>query len=326
MTTKTAVLIIFLFAITTCKLRDRSSLLRERQNSSHATTKNMGITVHGFPVTTQKKDELMAALADKRPNNPDDSMIAKNGNSSTTKSNESTAYSLTEKQQTYIEKCAQLGVPTPPNWGDKNWKLVGKLDKDRIFALDSELTTTLYSYSTPTGSCAALPRVDNENKIAALGMICQGTSGNACFWDNVDPVTDEKITEPSKIQPPLLSNGWTLKENCTECHRGSNVFIVHQGTVLEKIQKQELKNKYAPIGQPGWENPEGDPNLAPNCQSCHTLPKLNNAYCEIVLLQSIRGSISAEGKQNSPTMPPKDVDRADYVNDITALEDACKKL
>ena len=63
--------------------------------------------------------------------------------------------------------------------------MVRQLQEGRIFALDPNLSTTLFSYQDPkvANTCAALPRLAGAT-IEAMGIICQAKSALAYFWDN----------------------------------------------------------------------------------------------------------------------------------------------
>ena len=235
----------------------------------------------------------------------------------------------------YMTECEKKGVPLPPPWEDPGWKKAGELPKDKIFAAPSLPTAEVWVFKTPLGICYALPRKDAKGEIQALGIICQGEeSGAACFWDNIR-ADGTKITGAATAGMKVndMQGGDVLKENCTGCHRGENVFIIHPGTPLQQTADstgankdpgdpngkptQPLKKPYKPIGQPGWGNEPSDLTLeADGCAFCHELPKLTPEYCRI-LKQSV-------GK----TMPPPDGKKTDpsFDKDIKKLKDACNKL
>lgn len=227
-----------------------------------------------------------------------------------------------KKQRDYIATCEAAGVPIPPDWGDPKWVAKGKLPKDRTFALGVEFEAQLFIFTNDKGKCAALPRGQKAGYVEALGIVCQGTNGKACFWDNVDALTqpkERKIHDPAKLKIANLAGGSVLGENCTECHRGDNAFIVHYGTTLQDELENDLDVRYQPIGQANWQNPEGPPKkeFASGCQSCHTLPKLSYSYCWTLLMPSIKP------RTGTPTMPPDGkVSDARYKE----LQAACLKL
>jgi hypothetical protein len=302
---------------------------KEAASSTNADASSSRIagTIHGSPVnsnnvvlTNVTEDQLVAYLG---------------GASGNVGGDQGTVLALQGGGDTpYMKQCRDAGVPIPPAWGDAKWEFKGTLPNDRIFALDASLRTELHIYDDPNGVCAALPRKD-QGEIFALGIICQGKNGKACFWDNVDVQTQQKIKDPAKIRPELISDATNLRENCSGCHRGDNVFIIHAGTVLDQLTNTDLdkdgkenrgvKGAYQPIGPADWNNPAGVAALAPNCQSCHALPALSGAYCSI-LTQSVLGSVGAGGVRGTPTMPPAGEDRADFEDDINALLDACEKV
>lgn len=290
-------------------------------------------TMHGSPITDQQKRQIMIAMQKIQT----DTMIAQNSNQqhqnsspSTINSNGTqpvgnsgvTGFTLAAGDTPYMLTCRQKGVPIPPPWGDAGWKYVKQLPADRIFALDPTFPTHLYTYQDDKGTCAALPRLDPvTGGIFALGMICQSKAGNACFWDNADPADQTvKFSEPKQIRPEFMADGSNLWENCTECHRGANIFVVHAGTALESIPDRDPTGPAVPIGQPDWINPAGDAKFAENCQTCHVLPKFSFGYCSNVMMPSIRGT---SGK---PTMPPAGEDRNEYLKDIEQIEATCKKI
>lgn len=279
-------------------------------------------TIHGSPVDQSQKvlqnvseEQLVAFLQGGTSSN------GSSGNSGSVIALQS-SMDLLAGETAYMKTCRANGVPIPPRWGDANWKHLGDLPNDKIFALDNRLLTRVYAAYFDQGTCAALPRIDSNGEIQALGMICQAKGGQACFWDNIDPKTKQKIKDPRYISPELVSDGSNLDENCTSCHRGDNVFIIHVGTALDLIKKRDPENPYVPVGaQSGWINPSGKADFAPKCQACHTLPKLSFNYCSTVLLPSIGGT-SAE----RPLMPPKGEDRNAYGAEFNSILRVCKKL
>ena len=87
-----------------------------------------------------------------------------------------------------------------------------------------------------------------------MGVFCQSsTTGKACFWDSKDRVTGAAIQGP--LDTPMvianLRNGDTLVENCTDCHRGENVFLVHPGTPLAFGASAVSPSWYTPNLKPG---------------------------------------------------------------------------
>ncbi len=234
---------------------------------------------------------------------------------------------------TYVDGCVQAGVPIPPPWGDPAWSNLGVLPPDRTFVASAGNTTQVWAYNDPNGKgmCFALPRIETASgDIKLLGIICQSKqTGKACFWDNVDKNTGNRIegaaTAGMKVQD--LQDATSLKENCTGCHRGDNAFIVHVGTVLEVAPpfNSDPDTRYDPFtgtsARAGWGNPpSGLPLRNTQCVQCHEMPEVTIEYCETVLKKSI-----------GTTMPPAPPPPAgqwdpDYRDDATDLSRACKAL
>ena len=183
---------------------------------------------------------------------------------------------VNQSKTPYMKTCEAQGVPLPPAWGDEGWKLIGTLDETKLFADTGR--TQLWTFSTTAGTCAALPRFRGEN-IYLLGVICASKEGKTCFFDNSDSNGDP-VAVPKGYR---LSDGRgadQLSENCTRCHRGDNPWVIVPGQPLEKLPTEY---KYFPIGGKEWTNPPGDKTVAPGCNSCHSLPKLSEEYCDIAL-------------------------------------------
>jgi hypothetical protein len=203
----------------------------------------------------------------------------------------------------YVETCRAEGVPIPPDWPDRDrWISQGPL---AFVFIGNELDAEVFAYKDPDpeirGVCYALPRKRGES-IELLGIICQSAStGKACFWDNRTtdniPITGPDIT----LDIDTIGNGMTLAENCTECHRGDNVFNIHPGTALDlsragapggpyetDINPSGAPVRYTPIGQSHWINPEPVTLARPSagqrsCTVCHSLPQASGPYCSSVL-------------------------------------------
>jgi hypothetical protein len=230
----------------------------------------------------------------------------------------------------YMNKCATAGVPLPPKWGDPAWVKKGNLSQ--VFA--SKLPTTeVWVAQSPNGVCYALPRIDSGGTIQLLGQICQNPkTGRTCFWDNKDP-SDGKtgLAVTPGLGPEKMAGGDKLEENCTECHRGDNAFIVHPGTALEFSGQNPCSGggskptdvatgaKYTPMGAPKFQNPPDDAldKKLKACNQCHSIPKLSKSYCGTVL----------EGMIRSKEMPPGgDQSDPDTADDIKTLRAECAKL
>ena len=211
----------------------------------------------------------------------------------------------------YSVKCKQEGVPLPPPFTSGDWKRVGRLPANRIFAsklprADVLVYKPVDSSKKPLGLCVALPRGDEAGSVELLGVICQSkATGKACFWDNVDRTAVPKaplarVTGASlkEVDIDRFQDGALLGENCTNCHRGDNVFVIHEDTFMAKAPMDTTARDpdatpYTPIGQTGtWVNPR-HANPPSNCTNCHSLPEFSRPYCTTVLMKSL-----------GETMPP----------------------
>lgn len=323
---------------TGCKLSWPGSTLQSTPPAASVTTP--AEMIHGQFVSVAQKQEILLALGGVTENNSDplgtsiQTGIALQSGSA----------------DTYVDRCRAAGVPIPPPWGDPKWSIVNQLTSGRIFALDPSLTTTLYSYQDPAvkGTCAALPRLD-DTRIVALGIICQSLSGQACFWDNKERAvsTDSEgvrfqqtVSDPARIRSELMANADNLIENCSGCHRGTNVFILHH-EALQDLPNSESIDTYVPVsGQTTWANSTLDPDSIQQCGACHDdsnrLGKLDPTYCGTVMMpsiQSTRWELDAANKWQivdlhngaQPPMPPTGYDPADYAADIAYIKQQCNQ-
>jgi hypothetical protein len=208
----------------------------------------------------------------------------------------------------YVETCRTQGVPIPPDWPDPRWVSQGPL---AFVFISAGLDAEVFAFKDPSvaGVCYALPR-RNGASIQLLGIICQSdTTGKACFWDN-RTVEDVPIAGPDvQLDIDTIGNGFTLGENCTQCHRGDNVFNIHPGTALQ-LQRAGAPGgpydtspavRYTPIGQAAWSNP-GPLTLTPppagqlSCLTCHGLPQTAGSfYCSSVLEPAARNTMPPFG-------------------------------
>jgi hypothetical protein len=259
-----------------------------------------------------------------------------------------------DSRMEYHELCKRSGVPIPPDWDTAagEWKNNGVLSPDFVGA--DALTSTVWYYESdgstqPRGLCIALPRADDTGKIRLLGVICQGNEmNNACFWDNArkfdegEPV--EMLSEGFNAGPDLDGAG---QGTCTDCHRGENAFIIHDGSALDidatlhrivRTKSLLLPSDWVtPLVNDGW--PKNDlpsegllddiflPVGEADCLDCHTkngpggrFPVFTPAYCASVMWPALRS--------DTPTMPP-----ASYLKDkrapeahLRAISDACRPL
>lgn len=129
----------------------------------------------------------------------------------------------------YMRQCAAAGVPIPPDFALSGtvWRRQGDLAAPLIV---SGSRAQVYVWASPAlrGGCVALPRGTGAPGTGDLaGIICQGAdSGRACFWDSkrrgsgeIIPWRDETMVVRELMDANQLPN-------CTNCHRGNNVFIV----------------------------------------------------------------------------------------------------
>lgn len=205
--------------------------------------------------------------------------------------------------KSYIEECAANAVPIPPNWPDQRWVSRGILPPEFTFAsFPGTVSSEVFTYEEPTqkGICYALPRRDDKGSIEAMGIICQSQdTGKACFWDNIDAATGDRITGAGPtMEIAKLKNGFGLEENCTECHRGGNAYMIHPKTPLGALKNRNPKVRYSPIGQSTWSNP---PALAERdsgpCTECHEIAAPNPSYCSFLK----RASEKTMPKPESPS-------------------------
>jgi hypothetical protein len=206
----------------------------------------------------------------------------------------------------YAQQCKKEGVPIPPSFKGNDWKRIGRLPKGRVFASSDKPRAEVMVYKPmaggkPTGVCVALPRGPEDGSVELMGVICQSKkSGKACFWDNWDRTasapTQMKGASYKDMDIDRFQDGSMLKENCTNCHRGDNVYVIHADTLLAKSPLDSAARspdvRYTPIGQAAWVNPE-HANPPSNCTDCHGLPAFSSNYCSAVLMNSL-----------GETMPP----------------------
>ncbi|MEO8706995.1 MAG: hypothetical protein ABI867_43610 [Kofleriaceae bacterium] len=237
--------------------------------------------------------------------------------------------------QAYIDACAAQGVPIPPDWPDEdNWHEEGTL---AFTFLGGD--THVYTYRDPwrptDGICFALPRYNEDGSLRVNGIICQNkATGKACFWDNITRRTEDVPARRLGIADyPLrigtISDGYSLAENCTECHRGDNVFNIHPGTLLDQPDTG-VAIRYSPIGRAAFMNPPPLvlPALPPgseSCGFCHSLPSLSSQYCSSVLEDAARVTMP-KSRGETPWTPagwPPTILRPEYESHVRLLSSAC---
>ena len=143
-----------------------------------------------------------------------------------------------ESDTEYMVTCRAKGVPIPPDWkrSSPEWERHGNLGTilltpNHMDKVQPDHTTfaRAWSYASPTvrGACIALGRNGGSFQV-----ICQSAAtGHACFWGN-DPNSPNTTWTPETEKVPLSSlrdpeQGFAPGTvPCTECHRGSNAFLV----------------------------------------------------------------------------------------------------
>jgi hypothetical protein len=205
------------------------------------------------------------------------------------------------ESQNYMSLCRENQVPIPPDYPSGEWGRPGLLPFQFNF-LASGIDTEILAYQAPDrqGLCYALPRKTGAS-MRFLGIICQSRStGKACFWDNIRDWTRCRYVDNPDMVPGCrisgadahfriaeLQGGSILRENCTECHRGQNAFLIHPETILGR-PPAEIRNpapgiRYSPLGQATWSNPP--PFDAPGstaCSGCHEIAEPTPSFCLIL--------------------------------------------
>lgn len=226
----------------------------------------------------------------------------------------------------YIETCRANDVPIPPNWPDERWVSRGELP---FFFADfpDAKTTEVFTYEEPNGRglCYALVRKNHNKWYEAVGIICQSkATGKACFWDNIVPGLrmDTRIRGLEiKLDIRTMGNAWTMRERCTDCHRGDNVFLIHPGTPLAAVTQRIPDVRYTPIGKEDWENPEPMEHKGEGaCSQCHELAAPTKRFCGLLRQ-------AAEKTMPSPAQPAGwDNPRPEYRDAIEKIKARCKAL
>gem|GEM_PF-1991895 len=203
----------------------------------------------------------------------------------------------------YMADCRTHRVPIPPDWAESGtpWVSQGTLTQNLLAPGEF---AEVWTYSDPTvkGACIALPRGSGAPGTLA-GIICQSaTTGHACFWDSKlrdDPNQVSLGWKGIQLEISKLADGSNLKENCTGCHRGNNVFLISPddptwakllrgplsgpstGTFTTRVEASSDNRgdhpRYIPITtlpeRPGWENPlPSGIGCAGGCHENHVVP------------------------------------------------------
>lgn len=200
----------------------------------------------------------------------------------------------------YMTSCRRHNVPVPPDWTESttDWQFQGDLGQGTNLLADSPGENAfVWTYSGPIrGGCIVLPR---QGGLA--GIICQGAlTGYACFWDNKlrsdGPTASPIGWRGKRLTISDLQDGNMLQENCTECHRGNNVFLMSPddgtwakvlrgplvttpgSTFTTRVERssdvREGHPRYIPLSsQPGWVNSFRSAG-GRSCAQCHEMPDL----------------------------------------------------
>jgi hypothetical protein len=182
----------------------------------------------------------------------------------------------------YASLCSSNGVPLPPEWGPNlGWNYNGSYNDGFTGFMGC-----IYYAKSSSGICVA-NYCGPHNQ---FDIICQGTNGNACFWEsNTDPTTlpAPPSGTPVALAPPgsqpVVYGGTGLNDNtCTMCHAGENVFLTHDdpghATNLIGTLGWMPSAWYQPIiasgppDNPGPQSFAGYPTSTSNCLTCHTSP------------------------------------------------------
>jgi len=273
--------------------------------------------------------------------------------------------------QAYINKCEREKVPIPPPWGRlkrdaqsgqparNGWVKRGRLPANRVFIAPEFQPAEVWDYQTDQGLCMALVRFESDElarergadtdessrltkEIREIGIICQSRiTGKACFWAAHDRKRGEHILGDDLVglhPRDMLDGDHPLtRPVCTECHRGSNVFIWRPGSKLINDAGKEVEYspdtfhdpdenepRYMPVATPRiserdghkgadgqarrvWQN-EGQLELdIAECGLCHSFADVTKSWCESVLKPALGQGRDAivEGRRVKParTMP-----------------------
>lgn len=181
----------------------------------------------------------------------------------------------------YIKMCRAKDVPIPPDWKPSlsDWESHGNLGTilltpNNMEKVQADHTTfaSVWSYASPTvrGACIALGRNGGSFQV-----ICQSAAtGHACFWGN-DPSSPSTSWNPETADVTMSSlrdpeQGFAPGTvPCTECHRGSNAFLVAPddstwATVLRPAQpRPTFTTLVEQSAQPGPPAPGGMTSTSP---------------------------------------------------------------
>lgn len=168
---------------------------------------------------------------------------------------------------TYSNQCKiDWQVPAPPDFhtgtlggNPGQWTFQGTFNDSFVFNGNPADVYTSRSVSpNPPGMCVIAAHYDNT-----FDVICQGTNGKACFWE--DPNRPPGVTStPVKIvgSGSTFQGGTALTLRCTTCHGGQNAFITHK-SLYHPLNQNEVFTEwkpsvwYTPIIPSSW--PHGNP-------------------------------------------------------------------
>lgn len=262
----------------------------------------------------------------------------------------------------YAAECSAKGVPLPPDWGGTNWTFSGPMGPGTNPPIENFIVTMrpalVYYANSAQGLCMTLPRPNLPNATpgantvprAGFGVICQGTNGNVCFWDNATPVpwhdsngatvlspsVTIASTNPANLNGTFVGGASLLTHPggvCTDCHAGKNPFIVmpSRPTKLPPAISQTVATRYNPIVPAKWlQGTQPGTTLdgvlpAPGCLGCHvdttgqagalpTLsPQVNTGFCLAVLKRA----------RDLKEMPPSTANMERHWDTVSTV---CKEL
>ncbi len=313
-----------LLALTGCKLGLSDSAVKEGEQaattSGQSESSRQTMEYHGMTVSTSL-DGAMVATGDSMPdylgtdlNSATATAIASNSDTSSSteviNGPDQAAFSLAGgAKTTYMTGCEGQGVPLPPAWGDPAWVKAGEMTT--IVVLMGR-KTELWTFRPADGSgiCAALPRFDTgTGNISFMGVICSNLkSGKTCFYDNV--VGGAKVAVKAGYEVSDGEGGDKLGENCSDCHRGDDQWVVVPKQPTAKLPKPSAL--YAPIGQANWKNATPGPPAIQCAEGCHAIPELTEFYCGIA------------NEMIKQYIMPQGVAKGTVGDGVKEFQDACK--
>ena len=253
----------------------------------------------------------------------------------------------------YVEQCIIEGVPVPdvvqlnkfasvftaakgvraPKDQWVNWGYVEKANPQNNSDLEMIIPggkAQLWSYEmdSPRGVCLALPRWTQGTTAGLVGVICLGMdTSKVCYFDKDDIATGTSHSMQSfRGGQTLYAGGTNPGGICSDCHAGSNPFIVHP----EYPPFEKLKDSGLTLTSPQWPEPIVPTSWPENpgplvglgtvltgeleCTTCHTssptapnyqFPAVSNqlpGYCGTVLRAAL-GQSPFFGNTDFQSMP-----------------------